>query len=739
MRVTAVNLEFIPLALTFLEPALLLGLPAASIPIIIHLWNRRRYADMEWAAIQFVLAALAVERRRILLREYFLLFLRMLAIVVLVLAAARPVPQSPVAVVGTPAATGWVFLLDDSLSMLQKGRDSSCFARAKEIIRSIVTSASPGDMFCLIGTAQSPRWYVELAVADREAFLRTLDEFECRNTRNDWSGSLRAVAERLKLLRDEQPQLARFQVVVLTDGQREPWQRELRTQRSGFQDLIGQIMKLAEVMICQVPTELVTNFALTQLEPMPASCLPNEDITLSGLVEAFGGTQDRPQRVEWLIDGQKVGETPLEWGQKPECSFVWSCRISGPGEHIIEAALPEDGLVEDNRRRVVVRVQDQIRVLCVDGRYSPIPFQGASDYIRLALAPQDIPTKVVPIQIDVVPEGRLAEKEVTKYDVVFLCDVAQIDRVEARLLEQYLHTGGGLVVFCGPQLRPAAYNTFVVSEASEAEGLFPGTIEAIPGDVPPVMIGQVNTRHPLFQVFAGKEGTSLARIPVRRYMEFRGAPQARYEVVATLSNGMPLIVVWRSGLGRGILVTTSADLNWTSLPVWPAWVPLIQEMRRYLQGAAIEPRTLTSGQPLSQVLPVTLAATRAHAVVTDPRGLSTRENLTVANNLWQWTYDETDWCGVYRGEIHLGGTPRLALFAVNAPREESDTQTTGFESLISATLPGVRLVSPETLRQQARAAIPGAAIDRHTYSRMLLLLLLVIGLAELLIAHWRLR
>lgn len=726
-----------PIALTFLEPTLLLGLPAACIPIIIHLWNRRKYADMEWAAIQFVLAALALEKRRILLREYLLLFLRMLAIGVLVVAAARPVPQSPMVVVGAPAATGWVFLLDDSLSMEQETEQGSCFDRAKQIIRSMVTSAGPGDMFCLLGAAQTPRWYVELAASDRQAFLRSLDEFTCRHTRNDWSASLRTVAERLKMLRDEQPQLVRFKVVVLTDGQRGPWEREFQTQRAGLQELVQQIARLAEVFICQLHPRAGNNFAVTQLEGMPAACLPNEEITVGGLVEVFGKGGQQPHRIEWFIDGQKLGETPLEWKEATECSFVWSCRISEPGEHIIEAALPQDGLPEDNRRRIVVRIQDQIRVLCVDGRYSPIPFQGASDYVRLALAPYNIHNKVDLIHIDVTPEGRVAETEVDRYDLVFLCDVAQIDRGEARLLVQHLQRGGGLVIFCGPQVRPLAYNSLVVGGTSEADGLFPGTIETVPGDLPPLTIGQLDTRHPLLQVFDGKEATSLTRVPVRRYMEFQGAPQARYEVVARLSNGKPLIVVWKSGLGRGILVTTSPDLNWTSLPVWPSWVPLIQEMRRYLLTAPLEPRNLVCGRPLSQILPVTLAAPEAHVVITDPRGRSSQENLTLANDLWQWRYDRTDWCGVYRAEVSFGETSRTALFAVNPPREESDVQAGDFESLLTRALPEVRVVSPEMLGQQAQGGLAGTNTDRHTYSRMLLLLLLVIGVAELLIAHWR--
>jgi len=45
-------------ALGFANPGLLAGLAAASIPIVIHLLNRRKFREMPWAAMQFLMAAI---------------------------------------------------------------------------------------------------------------------------------------------------------------------------------------------------------------------------------------------------------------------------------------------------------------------------------------------------------------------------------------------------------------------------------------------------------------------------------------------------------------------------------------------------------------------------------------------------------------------------------------------------------------------------------------------------------
>jgi len=45
------------MSVSFLQQSLLWGLLGVSIPIIIHLLNRRRYRTVQWAAMEFLLKA----------------------------------------------------------------------------------------------------------------------------------------------------------------------------------------------------------------------------------------------------------------------------------------------------------------------------------------------------------------------------------------------------------------------------------------------------------------------------------------------------------------------------------------------------------------------------------------------------------------------------------------------------------------------------------------------------------
>ena len=59
-----------------LNPSFLFaGTATVAAPIIIHLLNRRRFKKIDWAAMDFLLEAQRLNRRRVKLEELILLFI----------------------------------------------------------------------------------------------------------------------------------------------------------------------------------------------------------------------------------------------------------------------------------------------------------------------------------------------------------------------------------------------------------------------------------------------------------------------------------------------------------------------------------------------------------------------------------------------------------------------------------------------------------------------------------------
>ncbi len=106
----------------FLSPIFLWAIAAASVPIIIHLINKRRHKTIQWAAMQFLLKAARESRGKKKLRHILILACRALGIAALATAAARPIVSGLIGWGGGSIDTV-VLLLDRSASMEIKPGD----------------------------------------------------------------------------------------------------------------------------------------------------------------------------------------------------------------------------------------------------------------------------------------------------------------------------------------------------------------------------------------------------------------------------------------------------------------------------------------------------------------------------------------------------------------------------------------------------------------------------------------
>src|SRR5215471_13074718 len=131
-------------ALGFANAPLLYGLAAASVPIIIHLLNKRKFRDMQWAAMRFLLAAIRKNQRRIRIEQWLLLAIRTLLVMAIVAAMAKPFLENFGNVI-TGRRTHRVLVLDGSLSMGYSNGGVSRFDQAKALAGQIVKDSRQGD------------------------------------------------------------------------------------------------------------------------------------------------------------------------------------------------------------------------------------------------------------------------------------------------------------------------------------------------------------------------------------------------------------------------------------------------------------------------------------------------------------------------------------------------------------------------------------------------------------------
>mgnify|MGYP001122947021 CR=1 FL=1 len=135
----------------FFSPVFLLGLFGMLVPLIIHLWRRRRAKIIRFGAIRFLLMSEKATRRRRRFWEYLLLLVRMTVIGALSLALARPyrIERVPVLALG-PEQNSLMMILDDSMSMRREKMGRTLFERAKASAGSVLNQLSDFDYAGLI-------------------------------------------------------------------------------------------------------------------------------------------------------------------------------------------------------------------------------------------------------------------------------------------------------------------------------------------------------------------------------------------------------------------------------------------------------------------------------------------------------------------------------------------------------------------------------------------------------------
>ena len=132
---------------------MLWGLLAASIPVVIHLLNRRRHKTVKWAAMQFLLKATRESRGKKRLRHILILTCRTLGIAALVAAASLPLMGGFFGMgAGKPDVV--VLVLDRSASMESKPENGGVSRRALAVqrVRDAVADLS-GTRLVLIDSA----------------------------------------------------------------------------------------------------------------------------------------------------------------------------------------------------------------------------------------------------------------------------------------------------------------------------------------------------------------------------------------------------------------------------------------------------------------------------------------------------------------------------------------------------------------------------------------------------------
>lgn len=686
------------LAAGFVTPAFAIaGILLASIPVIIHLLNRRRFKTVQWAAMDFLLAAMKKNRRKMKFEQWLLLATRCMVLALLGLALARPFACEQATVAAGATRSGLhVIVLDNSNSMgylANRPNAATHLDQAKLIAKKLIESLAAGSESVAVVTTANPAGAALQPTFDLTAAARTIDRIEQSSSGTDLAGALNA-ANDIARQNSRQP-LRRLELI--TDGTRSAWEPKDRDQLAALGKESAELFRIRHFNLAQQDQ---WNAAVVELAPAASLIRVGFNSDVLATARSFGKTTNGV--MQWTLDNQPLPASPstdISTDAKPITQS--QARFKDGGSHVVAASLASgDRLRLDDARYRVVDVASGLRVLVVEGERGVGALAGSGTFLDLALAPpaEAGSTGGAPLPLGrrsasyVVPELvsdiELGNKVLADYRAVILAGVGNISPGQAELLKRFVDDGGTLIVFMGEPVSGENYN-----QNLHARGLLPGPLAkrvSVAADQRGFLFDfkPTGALHPLLRIFGGLENTGLDTAQVFTYWQLTLPADSKAERVLDFAprEGQtdPAITLHRQGNGRVVFFATTANAEWTSFPAKPAYVALMHELLSGSVAAGDAWMNRTAGEVLET--PPTLTF-RAAPSLKDPNGQEVQlQTTTAADGRSAYRSAPLTKIGVYTLSTGAATIP----IAVNPPADETDIRPIG-DAAVRAALGGVEI------------------------------------------------
>lgn len=502
------------------------GMAAAALPVLIHLFNRRRFRRIRWAATDFLLEAERRNRRRMRLEEFILLALRCLAMALLGLALARwfVQPRSLIASLGSAARTDHIIVVDDSYSMRalkdaagsgevdlttdatdrDAGRVFDEARRAAQGLIEHIGQVAPDDSVTLLLTSR-PDEPVRTASSLRQVPPQSWND-DIRGLRPSWrAGNMSGTLQAARDLLDARQDTMRAAVYIISDFQRIDWIPASRQENgqvpssgndsrhaSGPADILAgwaDRLRSLELLLVDVGREVPHNLSV-------ASIRSDQSQAVSGVVGRYHirvenyGTQpsDSGELRVFMGDTALPAVLVPALGPNQSAEVPVELAFGQEGSQRLTVQLEADVLPVDNVRYAAVGVERALRLLIVNGEASSDPYEDEAFLLNVALRPEG--PEFSGNETVIINEDEFEIADLADYHAVLLLNVSRVTHEMAGRLEQFASAGGGVAFFLGDQVDATTYNRLLFRNGTGVLPVRLGEQITVPMDQPGVHLAE---------------------------------------------------------------------------------------------------------------------------------------------------------------------------------------------------------------------------------------------------------
>ncbi|SKB06725.1 N-terminal double-transmembrane domain-containing protein [Prosthecobacter debontii] len=583
--------------MTFLNAILLAGGATFLVPLLIHLLNKRRVQTVRWGAMHLLQEVIKQKKRRMNIEQWLLLAVRIAIPIVLALCLARPV-LTALRTFGL-AKTSLVMMLDDSFSMRAPAPNGSPAERARADTTRILESQPKGsDAQVILSGGNS---HTLLPQASRTLDLIPKQLIEVPNQ----AGPVR-VNEALQIAAASMAKTANGarELAILSDFQASDW-KSIADGASlpALESILKQEPK-PQVTFYRLTSDLTENLSIASADVSALVVAEEQPVGLRARIQNHGTRPWQDVAVHLEADGVRLRTSRVSLPPEGEAVIAFTHAFDTVGDHSLTVRLEGDSFPDDNTFHTIIQVRNQLNVLLVEGDPSLEALGGAADFLELALAPHQSASASLKdlIRTTKVEARRLRDDDYRGKEIVILADVDRLQGNRLNELIKFVQNGGGLVIFGGPHCDVDWYNRELYRQG---EGLLPASIKGLlsASNAQPARVLQQRLTHPAMIYFNDSRGGHLQDAAFQSWLNLDTSGQKESKPLLMLDRNSPLFVEKAYERGRVILAATTADAEWSNLPLQPFFVPLMQRMITYLATQDATTAWHSVGTAFRMVLP----------------------------------------------------------------------------------------------------------------------------------------
>jgi hypothetical protein len=685
--------------LHFLNPIMLLGLAAAVVPLAIHLLHQGRARPLPFSNLEFLRRLHHSRMRRVRLRQWLILLLRTLIILLITAAFARPAYQSGAGGWGgSSVPTAAALLLDRSYSTTYRLPTGRLFEQLQAQVLAALDLFDNRDKVLLIPFASRPT-PLENASDDKTQLQDQVKELLPTEESTDLEKALQSAARYLV-----KKQQSNREVFLFTDLAQHNWS-EVGDQRDWLPNTtvyigVPEITERANIHIDDV--------RISSWMPASGNKLTVQVSLTNSSTQGATGTF-----IDLYIDGERVRRQEVNPapGEQVQVDLFATPRRAGHLTGYVE--IEDDDLPLDNRRYFALNIPEKINLLILGNQPSDLYFP------RRALTTAALSDPTLNIGSGFLDD--LDAAVLQGVDVLLLCNLQRLNDKKTALLHKFVAAGGGLIVFPSPQADLNFYNRDLLP------GLLPALFKEVLGNPTDRAVFQLldpdRPHHLLFEGLLRQKPEDQPRF----YASFELAPKDNLQPLIYFADGhLALASAWKER-GRTVLFAVPISADWNDLPIKGLFVPLLHRLTRFLSLPSDHRASYQVGQTVHRYLD----ATSIESTITaeSPGGNRLLISPERVEGRYYWKIPQVDESGLWRllkeGEV-------VDRFPVNLDSRESVLTPVGRDRLQQIFgAERTHFIQPgDNLREEVLGRRYGRELWRECLMLALVLLLLELWVAR---------